>query len=261
MTAAFFLGEESAYAQWLVDNPQGWVLNTHKIPNRRYLVLHRAHCHTISECRQHAGKPAFTGGQYAKVRADKLDALLGWVKQQGFDTFTDYCSACKTNKDALLAAALSPQLVAPGTAESPGQDDAWRELVVRVRQGQSKFRTKLLDAYGGRCAVTGTKLPLLLEAAHIAPHATGTNYHVTNGLLLRADIHTLYDLNYLSVDPSGQVHLLRELLATEYADLHGRTIVRPVDEALQPSTDALKARHGRYSDAEARRISAPGASK
>lgn len=145
----------------------------------------------------------------------------------------------------------------PSPAEddtSPGADDARRMGTIRVRRGQAKFRTDLIGAYGGQCAVTGTRVEELLEAAHIVPHAQGTNYRVSNGLLLRADIHTLYDLHLLSVDDRYRVHLSKRLILTDYRnyhDVHLRSL--PTTSAQQPSALYLKARHDRFLEAEASR--------
>lgn len=137
---------------------------------------------------------------------------------------------------------------------SPGADDARRLRMVLQRRGQEKFRADLIGAYGGKCAVTGTRIEELLEAAHIAPHAQGTNYRVTNGLLLRADIHTMYDLHLLSVDERYRVHLSKRLMMSEYRTLDGATLkVLPATTAQQPSALNLKARHERFLEIEASR--------
>src|SRR5690349_8345330 len=64
--AIFYRDQEAAYRAWLAKHPDGWVLNTNRRPNNRYLILHRTSCHTISQYRQHEGTEAFTGGRYAK---------------------------------------------------------------------------------------------------------------------------------------------------------------------------------------------------
>lgn len=137
---------------------------------------------------------------------------------------------------------------------SPGADDYRRMASIRVRRGQPKFRADLIGAYGGRCAVTGTRIEDLLEAAHIVPHAEQTNYRVSNGLLLRADIHTLYDLQLLSVDERCKVHLSKRLLMSDYRLLHGATLkTLPSTTAQQPSAQGLTFRHERFLAAEAER--------
>lgn len=138
---------------------------------------------------------------------------------------------------------------------SPGADDARRMGTIRVRRGQAKFRADLIGAYDGKCAVTGTRVEELLEAAHIVPHAQGTNYRVSNGLLLRADIHTLYDLHLLSVDERYRVHLPKRLMLTNYRTYHGADLkALPATCVQQPSALNLKARHERFLEVEASRI-------
>jgi hypothetical protein len=94
----------------------------------------------------------------------------------------------------------------------------------------------------------------LLEAAHITPHAEGTNYRVANGLLLRADIHTLYDLHLLSVDDRYKIHLSKSLQTSDYMLLHGKALkTLPATTDQQPSPMNLKARHERFLIIEASR--------
>jgi hypothetical protein len=79
-----------------------------------------------------------------------------------------------------------------------------RESIVRQlkeRRGQQKFRASLVSRYGTRCMVTGCKLQEILEAAHINPYKGEKDNHPANGLLLRADIHTLFDLNLIGIRP------------------------------------------------------------
>lgn len=72
-----------------------------------------------------------------------------------------------------------------------GRKKVLREFA--IRQGQKKFREKLLGAYEFRCAVTGTAIMATLQAAHIVPYKGPQTNSVQNGLLLRADIHNLFD--------------------------------------------------------------------
>ena len=68
------------------------------------------------------------------------------------------------------------------------------------RQGQPSFRKKLLKAYNAVCAITGTSLPVVLEAAHITPYLGPATNATSNGILLRGDLHTLFDLGLVTVD-------------------------------------------------------------
>lgn len=83
-------------------------------------------------------------------------------------------------------------------------DDAVAQI--KIRRGQPMFRRKLLKLYKNTCIVTGCKIAELLEAAHITPHSEEQNYNLSNGLLLRADIHTLFDLGMIAIEPES-MHL------------------------------------------------------
>lgn len=129
--------------------------------------------------------------------------------------------------------------------DSRGVDDEeYRLRAIKSRRGQARFRQALLEAYKGRCVVTGCNVADLLEAAHITPHAELTDYRVCNGLLLRADIHTLFDLNLLAIDERYRVKLSSSLRYTEYWEPYrDRQLTRlPDKSADQPLLDALRLR-------------------
>jgi hypothetical protein len=118
--------------------------------------------------------------------------------------------------------------------------------VVR-RRGQPEFRSRLIAAYGGRCAVTGCDAVAAVEAAHIDPYSGPASQHVANGLLLRADLHTLFDLDLIGIDPDTlTVALAPAVRDTAYADLHGVSLRRPADPAGGPDRDALARRWLRF---------------
>src|SRR5215211_3132406 len=72
------------------------------------------------------------------------------------------------------------------------------EFLTRTRLGQGAFRVLVTEAYTRRCAVTGERTLPALEAAHIQPFSKLGPHLTTNGLLLRSDLHKLFDLGYLS---------------------------------------------------------------
>jgi hypothetical protein len=116
-----------------------------------------------------------------------------------------------------------------------------REVV--ERRGQAQFRSKLLQIYEGRCAVTGCDAVDALEAAHIIAYVGSTTQHVKNGLLLRADIHTLFDLGLLSICPDTlTVALAPSLRSSSYATLHGQPLALPVEPGKCPDIEALRHR-------------------
>ena len=120
-----------------------------------------------------------------------------------------------------------------------------REIV--ERRGQPDFRKKLIAAYSGRCAVTGCDAEAALEAAHIVPYIGPKSNHVTNGLLLRADIHTLFDLDLIGIDPkSMEICVALTLKATVYSEFDGQKVLRPANATDIPNQGALTTRWKRF---------------
>ena len=115
--------------------------------------------------------------------------------------------------------------------------------VVR-RRGQAKFRAALIDIYNGECVITGCNATEALEAAHISPYLGDESNHPQNGLLLRADIHSLFDLGLIAIDPvTMKVVIAEHLMESSYAELSGTRISTPADPTLSASGDALKQHH------------------
>ncbi len=129
-----------------------------------------------------------------------------------------------------------PEYVAPA---GDLRDMAWQQI--KKRRGQSQFRNILLKRYGGRCAVTGCSVVAVLEAAHIDPYRGEGNNHFGNGLLLRADIHTLFDLNLLGIEPNDLRVELHPDIAEKYGKLVRKILGCPVNR--RPLQDALKRRY------------------
>jgi putative restriction endonuclease len=115
---------------------------------------------------------------------------------------------------------------------------------VRPRLGQGLFSLAVRDAYGGACAVTHEHTGPVLEAAHIMPYARGGEHRVNNGLLLRRDLHRLYDRGYVTITPD-YVFLVGESLREEfkngrsYYGLSDSRIALPTHEVWQPSKELL----------------------
>ena len=110
--------------------------------------------------------------------------------------------------------AITGPLVSTPPAQVPADDSSPRtgaRYLTTARLGQGAFRLSVLDAYQLRCAVTGERVKPVLEAAHIKPYASQGPNIVPNGLSLRADIHRLFDLGYVTVDQNMKFHVSSRL--------------------------------------------------
>jgi putative restriction endonuclease len=108
--------------------------------------------------------------------------------------------------------------------------------LVVPRLGQGLFRVAVTDAYGRACAVTGEHSLPVLEAAHIMPFSVDGPHDVSNGLLLRADIHRLFDQGYLTVTPEQRLEVSQRLKqdyenGRTYYPYHGATVAAPTGDA------------------------------
>lgn len=114
----------------------------------------------------------------------------------------------------------------------PIQDeDKLQAYARRVRRGQSRFRKALHTLYGSRCAFTSTDEQSVLEACHIISHAKTGDNSLDNGLLLRSDIHVLFDEHLMTLANDGKRILVhKEVTAPEYARLRGTS------PGIRPST-------------------------
>jgi len=152
---------------------------------------------------------------------------------------------------ALWEAALSALNSMPRVGESPVTENSFdhnrfgAEYLTRGRLGQGAFRVLVTDAYERRCAVTGERTLPVLEAAHIKPYALLGPHRVSNGILLRADLHKLFDLGYVTVTPELKFEVSPRLKTEwengrEYYLHQGQPLrTRPADAANQPSREFL----------------------
>lgn len=115
--------------------------------------------------------------------------------------------------------------------------------IVQPRLGQGTFRIAVTSAYGA-CAVSGEHSLPALEAAHVRPYADGGAHALPNGLLLRADIHRLYDAGYVTVTPDHRFRVSHDLFADfhngrEYERFAGRAITVPRTLTDRPDRELL----------------------
>jgi putative restriction endonuclease len=128
-------------------------------------------------------------------------------------------------------------------AEQGRYGDAY---LTRARLGQGAFRVLVTDAYQKRCAVTGERTLPVLEAAHIQSFAAAGPNLVSNGLLLRSDLHTLFDRGYVTVTPELRLHVsgrIREEFENgrDYYAHHGKPLlILPNKELERPDPAFLR---------------------
>jgi len=122
----------------------------------------------------------------------------------------------------------------------------WGEpALIRPRLGQGAFRIVVTDNYGRRCAVTGERTLPALDAAHIRPFADLGQHDPTNGLLLRRDIHSLFDRGYVTVTPEHRFAVSRRIRdefenGRDYYAMDGRSVATPDRPDQKPDPVALR---------------------
>lgn len=111
----------------------------------------------------------------------------------------------------LLIERSAAPLLAPATSFAEDAARYGAPTLVRPRLGQGAFRFVVTDAYQRRCAVTGERTLPALQAAHIRPFSESGPHEVGNGLLLRADLHSLFDRGYMTVTPDLRARISRRI--------------------------------------------------
>lgn len=120
-------------------------------------------------------------------------------------------------------------------------EDARRRIDAQIiaRQGGQRFRKGAITGFGGKCAISECAIAAVLEAAHIVPFLGAQTNTYDNALLLRADLHTLFDRELLQIDPATlTVQLDSSLMGSTYADFAGKN----VSPAVGVSSATLSAR-------------------
>jgi putative restriction endonuclease len=117
--------------------------------------------------------------------------------------------------------------------------------LVQPRLGQGIFRVAVMDAYSRACAVTEEHSLPALEASHIQPYAKDGPHDVRNGVLLRADLHRLFDQGYVTITPDYRLEVSPRLKedyrnGRSYYPLHGSKVSVPAASADAPSSEFLR---------------------
>lgn len=192
----------------------------------------------VAVMRQISAKP------HAAYKVLGLALVIGW--SEGYFILEGFSSEGQV-RDSGSASEFREAMRSVGAGESDTASiqsipDARERIFASIvrRRGQPEFRQCLLEAYEGRCTVTGCEATEALEAAHIVPYLGPASNCPGNGLLLRADIHTLFDLGLISVDTTTMQVLVSPTVGDiSYKGLSGRSLRLPKDKAHSPSPLAL----------------------
>jgi putative restriction endonuclease len=151
---------------------------------------------------------------------------------------------------AEVRARLAGNSSSPIAAVAEEQARFGAPVTILPRLGQGAFRVEVTDAYSRCCAITGEKTLPALEAGHIRPYAKNGPHEIRNGLLLRSDLHNLFDLGYLTVTLDYRVKVSRRIReefenGRHYYALDGQALaVLPRHEAARPAPEFLEWHHG-----------------
>jgi hypothetical protein len=209
---------------------------------------------------------AFFGSSFVPTPGIVAVANLRKACPHYSDQFAMQVINIQTIADALLASAPdiqslieivlgAEQYLAPDEGQEPAKESGVSEdssyilthedhrdtitTTIRARRGQQAFRQSLIARYGSKCMITGCDLLDIIEAAHISPYRGLNDQHEENGLLLRADIHVLFDLQLLGIEPHTlTIQLHPSALSSGYQEYEGKRLRCRVS----PSLDALKSR-------------------
>jgi putative restriction endonuclease len=119
-----------------------------------------------------------------------------------------------------------------------------KPVLTMPRLGQGSFRVIVTDAYARRCAITHERTLPALDAAHIKPYSENGLHIVNNGILLRRDLHALFDAGYITITPAMQIEVSRKIKeefenGRDYYRHHGNQIFLPSKSENYPSKEYL----------------------
>jgi hypothetical protein len=194
----------------------------------------------LCECSSEFDHPA---SDRKTVRTYRSRHGAAWVAMPGLLSGQELRSLCDSPRSQLSLRPLRWErlraaIMAAGTVTTVDIADntqqaitgGHRKATVRVRVGQSAFRKRLLETQGEVCALTGPTPDVALEAAHLYSYAATGEHHTSGGLLLRRDIHRLFDLGLIAVHPKKLTLDVAGRLAPYpvYAQLHGAEPIAPL---------------------------------
>lgn len=177
-----------------------------------------------------------TGREEPKFRYIVIDGTRFPAKAFGFLVAQLAAETSNKNNDMTVNEAVAP-LRKLGYVEVRGLEPARTEAEEQAREisyhqalsrpAQAKFRQSLLDACGSRCSISGITIASALEAAHVLPFRENGLDDASNGVLLRADLHKLFDAGHLAIEPSAMVARFSSAALVGYRELDGKSVLIP----------------------------------
>ena len=186
-------------------------------------------------------------------KTDWIDVPTSWnrsiVQGKSYDTFNLDGRELWAKVDLLLnkySLFERPETLKSQLVLAEPQAEYTKKYLTKVRLGQGAFRVQLTDAYNRKCSITGERTLPVLEAAHIKPFSEAGPHRISNGILLRADLHKLFDSGYLTITKEYKVEISRKIKeefenGKEYYKLHGSgLLVLPQDLADNPDINYIE---------------------
>jgi putative restriction endonuclease len=175
------------------------------------------------------------------------DFMLNTVAGKGYDAESGRGRALWEEVATRLAASRKELLVeGTATAAALRSEGYGKPQLVLPRLGQGLFRVIVTDAYNSACAITGEKTLPVLEAAHIKPYAEAQRHEISNGLLLRSDLHKLFDSGYITIDPKDRRLVVSRRIREEFSNgrhyyaLEGQALREPTHAWARPKPENLE---------------------
>lgn len=168
-----------------------------------------------------------SNGKKENPTPTQYGVALNVLSEEGLDALLNWLAVAESKKISLSEESYT------GVNNDTKHNDEKVIREIKTRRGQPAFRNALLAVFDKTCCLTGCKVEAILEAAHIIAHSEETNYSVHNGLLLRADIHTLFDLDLVAIDHFGRVHIHSKLRGTEYEVFDKKVILCEISVELE----------------------------
>jgi hypothetical protein len=229
--------------------PLDWFASEGILKKKQHLVQDRQGNHYRAYCDVTVNEKTADLDYEAYPEENAPDEMLLGVIRLLFED-EDRCSLAgvkwkpRGSKSFMDAAYSSPDVRVPPEKDytPPTARAAKVDRRVRERPGQAAFRRKLKGVYANRCCISGCTVTEALEGAHIDPYVAPASDNIRNGLLLRSDLHTLFDRHLITIDPDTmRVHVSKRARgAACYEQWHGLAVRVPDEPTHRPDQEALR---------------------